>query len=84
MRGRTLVVAEGILSEVVERYGREILEVIDITVTVLTPAGTDLQEVHPVVRVFHEIFIAHDPTSRYGRERTPAFTTGEVRGTIRT
>ena len=63
---------------------RQIVEVTDVTVTVLSPWGTDFQEVQPFAGFCHKRLISDDPTCGNWWEGTPAFALGEVGATIST
>ena len=67
---------------IVEGYCGHILEGRDVAVTILSPAGTQLQEVHPATCRLHEVLVADDPTCRYGGEVTPSLATLEVRRAV--
>ena len=61
-------------------YGHscQILEVCDIAVTVLTPAGADLELIEPVGRCLHEFFLIDVPAGGERGEIAPAMTAGKV------
>ena len=57
---------------------REIVEVTNLTVTVLSPRCAKLQEAQPRRGRLHELLIRDVPTCRYRGEVTPAMTACEV------
>ena len=57
---------------------REIVEVTNLTVTVLSPRCTELQEAQPRRGRLHELLVRDVPTCRYRGKITPAMTACEV------
>ena len=80
--GRVFGVAERIVAVGVVCKGGLVLECGDVLVTVLTPAGTQFQEVNHVFHRLHEAFVADDPAGRERREVAPALSGSEHRGTV--
>ncbi len=63
------------------RNRRQVLEVVDVAVTVLAPASAEFQEVDDIV-VVPPGFVGDDPTGGDGGEGTPAMAAHEVGGTV--
>ena len=68
----------------VESNGRHILKVRYRLITILSPTGTQFQEVEPATGAFHKLFLADKPSGRYRGEDAPAISTGKVTRAIGT
>ena len=60
-QSRIILIVEVI--RIVKGYCCQILEIRYVTVTILSPAGTNLQEVHPCLSALHKLLVTYNPTS---------------------
>ena len=61
------IIFDSILTEkyiITHRCQHRVAEITDIIITILTPAGTELQVAQPIASIFHELLVHDIPTNR--------------------